>query len=36
MMKKAIYLFALVATLTVCTTHRNATMKHSLLVGTWE
>lgn len=36
MMKKAIYLFALVATLTACTTHRNATMKHSLLVGTWE
>ena len=36
MMKKAIYLFALVATLTACNTHRNATMKHSLLVGTWE
>lgn len=35
-MKKAIYLFALVATLTACSTHRNATMKHSLLVGTWE
>lgn len=36
MMKKAIYLFALVATLTACTTHRNATMQNSLLVGTWE
>ena len=36
MMKKALYLFALVAILTACTTHRNATVQNSLLVGTWE
>lgn len=36
MIKKAIYLFALVAILTACTTHRNATVDNSLLVGTWE
>lgn len=36
MIKKAIYLFALVTMLTACNTHRNATMQNSLLVGTWE
>lgn len=36
MMKKALYLVALVTTLTACTTHRNATMQDPLLVGTWE
>ena len=35
MIKKAIYLFALVTILTACNTYRNVTMKHSLLVGTW-
>ena len=36
MMKKAIYLFALVAVLSACTTHRNTTVDNSLLVGTWQ
>ena len=36
MMKKAIYLLALVAMLTACNTHRKATVQNSLLVGTWE
>ena len=36
MIKKAIYLFALVAILTACTTHRGVTVQNSLLVGTWE
>lgn len=35
-MKKAIYLFALVATLTACTTHRSTTVQNSLLIGIWE
>ena len=36
-MKKAIYILSGLAMLiTACSTHRNATMKHSLLVGTWE
>ena len=36
-MKKAIYrLSGLAMFITACSTHRNATMKHSLLVGTWE
>ena len=35
-MKKAIYIYAFVAILTACTTHRNATVDNSLLVGTWE
>ena len=36
MIKKAIYLFALVAIMPSCNTHRNATVQNSLLVGTWE
>lgn len=36
MIKKAIYLFALVTMLSACNTHRNATAQNSLLVGTWE
>lgn len=35
-MNKAIYLLVLVAILSACTTHRNATVDNSLLVGTWE
>lgn len=33
---KGIYLLALVAMLSACTTHRNATVDNSLLVGTWQ
>ena len=33
---KAIYLLVFVAMLSACTTHRNATVDNSLLVGTWE
>lgn len=36
MIKKAIYLFALVTILTACNTHRNMTANNSLLIGTWE
>ena len=35
-MMKAIYLLVFVAMLSACTTHRNATVDNSLLVGTWE
>lgn len=33
---KGIYLLALVTILSACTTHRNATVDNSLLVGTWQ
>ena len=33
---KAIYLLVFVAMLSACTTHRNAIVDNSLLVGTWE
>ena len=35
-MKNAVYLLVLVAILSSCNTHRNATVHNSLLVGTWE
>ena len=35
-MKNAIYLLVLVAILSSCTTHRNATVDNSLLVDTWQ
>ena len=35
-MKNAIYLLVLVAILSSCNIHRNATVQNSLLVGTWE
>ena len=35
-MKNAIYLLVLVAILSSCTTHRNATVGNYLLVGTWQ